>query len=249
MTATGCIPPSSRYPHVPGSGTTDGEPDARTSDVGPQTDACVVSEGALCEAQGVECGELSATDACGASRTVNCGECLDGGICDSNSRVCCVPGTDIDFCEAYDAECGDLEALDNCGAVRVANCGTCTAGIDCNGTTCGQCVPESDVEFCARLGVECGVLESGADNCGDVRLGRACGSCVDGKECVDPDGDGGPQTARCTCPGGFRESVCGDDVDNDCDGKVDCEDEDCDGLVCRDVLMITTRCANMRCPL
>ncbi|MBM4778089.1 MAG: hypothetical protein GQE15_10360 [Archangiaceae bacterium] len=70
----------------------------------------------------------------------------------------------------------------------------------------GSCLPTS----CTARGAVCGSL---ADGCGGT---LDCGTCGNGASC---------QQNACVCAGGAEQ--CGDGVDNDCDGNVDCADPDC----------------------
>lgn len=79
-------------------------------------------------------------------------------------------------------------------------------------TDAGSCAPLT----CASAGRTCGAL---ADGCGGT---LSCGACASGSACD-------AQAGRCVCQGGAREAACGDGVDDDCDGRIDCVDPDCSG--------------------
>jgi hypothetical protein len=166
-------------------------------DCGKCQQPCSQSDDDLCTAEGAECGKLSATDACGMSRTVaSCGTCFSGESCGGGgkNRCGCVTETDAQMCARLGRNCGPLSGTDNCGKARaIASCGTCS-GTTCGGTgtagVCG-CTPESNPQFCTRLGKNCGAL-SGTDNCGKARSVPSCGTCTSG-----------------TCGGSGVANVCG----------------------------------------
>jgi hypothetical protein len=216
----GCIPSSGEYPYRSDNEGLDAGSDARA-------DACVPpADEELCESIDAECGAVSVTDPCGSPRTIACGDCSNGAVCNTEN-VCCQQDNDSQFCAAYSAQCGTLEATDNCGRFRTVSCpDECSDGVECNGTTCGECDRESDREFCDRFQKECGEL-TGTDSCGDERTVDACGDCRHGAQC---------ESGVCVCPGGKTEVLCDDDEDNDCDGLKDCEDDDCLGKDCGGIL-------------
>lgn len=92
--------------------------------------------------------------------------------------------------------------------------GGSSLGVDLIGRAQGgvtTCTPKT----CSQLGRNCGALD---DGCGQM---LSCGSCTGAFTCD-------LEIGACKCPGSGREA-CGDGVDNDCDGAVDCGDSDCAG--------------------
>ncbi len=141
--------------------------------------------------------------------------------------------------EGVTPECGTQ--ADGCGGSLT--CGSCTSGALC---VSGRCVPlpvDAGVRVdagvvadagatvdagvaadagvcvvatsCTSTGATCGTI---ADGCGGT---LNCGACGNGAAC---------QQNRCVCAGGTTE-LCGDGVDNNCDGNVDCADPQCSGLM------------------
>lgn len=104
---------------------------------------------------------------------------------------------------------------------------------------CGdKCVDtETDPEHCGGCYSTC----SAPDHAGPVCEGGECGwSCLAGWVNADGNDDNG-----CECEQiGTNETECGDGVDNDCDGAVDCADSDCEGISCGENGMI---CASGSC--
>jgi hypothetical protein len=156
------------------------------------------------------CTEFS--DMCGSrcvdlgSDPMNCGLCGNacpaGGFCSMGecTRTCSPPLT------ACDASCVDI-------ATDRAHCGGC-------GAPCG------DDEECR--GGACGCPD-GYSNCDGVCVDidqdeGNCGVC--GRVCAT---DQVCNAGSCSCSAGARESACDDGTDDDCDGMIDCADEDCVG--------------------
>ncbi len=153
----------------------------------PQTDAV------LCAARGKDCGSLTVTDNCGATRTLACGSCGGVSTCGGGgtANVCgCTAETNATFCTRVGAQCGAVTAADNCGATRtVSSCGACTNPATCTPSSQCVCTPESDAALCAREGKTCGTLVT-TDTCGAARTITSCGSCGAGTQC-------GPATNVC----------------------------------------------------
>lgn len=66
---------------------------------------------ALCARLGKRCGPVTAVDNCGVTRTVSCGVCMGGEVCDTAVSVCTECTSDINFCNGK-CHC----QVDNCGA-------------------------------------------------------------------------------------------------------------------------------------
>ncbi len=140
-----------------------------------------------------------------------------GGACQSNACVCstaaeqsCQNGADDD-CNGL-ADCADPA----CGAKPCGPFGrTCASG---------ACVcPGGATEGCAN---------GADDNCDGLVDCQDVAGCPDRTVC---SAIGGKQCSRgvCACPHGqMAETACGDGLDNDCDGTVDCLDGDCANLAC-----------------
>ena len=131
-----------------------------------------------------------------------CGQVSDGcgGTLDCGACNTCVPRT----CFELGAICGAVS--DGCGATL--DCGACARNATCQNNQCvTTCVPQT----CASLSATCGAI---GDGCGGM---LNCGGCGPGATCAQN---------QCTCASSGNE-VCGDGVDNDCDGAVDCTDTQC----------------------
>ncbi len=138
----------------------------------------------------------------------------------------CTPSTDLD------CTCGN-NVCDGNGE----DCKTCPA--DCpsgTGGTCSAC-------FKGKCDGSCNPAKEGPD-CADCAPGWCCGdgtcsagesgSCpVDCPAAVCGDGVCNGDETKCTCPGdcgeppGTEAGLCKNGVDDDCDGKTDCDDPDC----------------------
>jgi len=208
-------------------------------------------EGRRCETETGSIGECSegvcvcvpTAEDCSDGIDNDCDELVDcaddaceGQVCDTETGLQCSSGANstCSVCpggEVVESSCGDGEDND-CDAD--ADC----ADPDCDGAPCGadglSCV-EGECT-CSGGGTEsaCG---DGVDNDCDGKIDCAdddCGSSTVGQygESCDTAGTFGKVCnwlGECLCPpyGALTETSCSDDADNDCDGKIDCLDEDC----------------------
>lgn len=187
------------------------------------------SSTSFCTRLGKSCGDVTAADNCGTTRTYDCGTCTFPGVCGAGvpPNVCsnCEPENDSTFCARVGKDCGTLTATDNCGGTRTVGCGACVSPASCGGAgvanECG-CIAESATELCLRRSAECGELTT-QDNCG-VSRNYNCGGC-DAPEVCGGTGNanvcGDP--AACvphTCAE-LTSGTCGS-VDDGCGGTIDC---------------------------
>jgi len=203
--------------------------------------------GGCCDSDGrcvAAASQSAGTCGTGGAACIACGSGLQctGGQC----VPACVPESDAAFCSRLGKTCGSVTAADNCGASRTASCGACPAGQSCSGSNvcvfgpvevcndavdndgdaladCADpdcaaspacCAPESNAVFCSRLAKNCGSVTA-ADNCGMSRT-ASCGTCSAGQACSGAN----------VCVAN-PEQACGDGIDNDGDGSIDCADTDC----------------------
>ncbi|MEN9800707.1 MAG: hypothetical protein RL653_4404, partial [Pseudomonadota bacterium] len=172
----------------------------------------------------VDCADPSCVDyTCSLPPgSVGEGSCQANGTCLCNgnggngepNEASCSDGKDND-CDGL-VDCADANC-ENKGCVLLSGGqGICIANeCGCPGTT------EEDPEACSdKMDNDCDGLSDCEDShcvdkpCGDN--GRACNGSNQRCECT---GNGGPVETL--------ERTCGDGADNDCDGKADCEDDDC----------------------
>jgi len=197
-------------------------------------------------------------------KCVSASECDDGQYCnglESCEDGFCRPGTPVvcddewactrNACDETSDECASTPNHELCGgrlcdparslpggdgcvdASRCLEDGDCDDGIYCNGEeTCGgngacvagrpvDCADDDDctVDVCAEAERTCHRTGRDMDNDGHVD-----DTCARGDDCNDADPSVNP---------GGRE-ICDDAIDNDCDGRRNCEDDQCSGnAACR----------------
>jgi hypothetical protein len=175
--------------------------------------------GAVCDAKGNTCSVLGVT---GKS---TCSVCSGNGGTPEAHETSCGDGKDNDcdgLVDCQDPDCGGL----NCSPF----------GLTCNATTktCSICPGSQNVETTCSDGIDndCnGLIDCKDTNCQPSASapGKSCGSF--GKACTSLNGG----TCECSGNGGAPQAVetsCGDGFDNDCNGKIDCEDSACSGKSC-----------------
>ena len=234
-----------------------------TDDAGVRPDAGVDPDAGADPDAGVVATNPCDTVTCGALETCVLGVC--------ESRRCgasTCPATEA----CVDAGCVPAPCVGvSCAATEVCVDGSCLPR-DCAGITCAAgtvCLQDICVDArCAA--VTCGAQERcvagtcepiGCGAGGPCATGTTCvgGSCVDSR-CVNVSCGAGQQCLAGACVAGCTrtenlEATCGNGLDDDCDGQVDCADPDCDakacasdGVVCTSDLCSAGSCAHPPAP-
>lgn len=170
--------------------------------------------------------------------------CSEGiGTCTNyGTKVCTVDGTGTEcsvsagaptseLCDGLDNDCDgvidngfDVGAPCSEGVGECTNYGTKVCKVDGTGTECSVSAGAPTSESCDGLDNDCdGVIDNGF-NVGDP-CSVGVGACtVYGTYVCDPSGSGTICNAVAGTP---TTEICGDGIDNDCDGLTDSEDPDC----------------------
>ncbi len=197
---------------------------------------------ASCTATSCDDGNPCTDDACtgaGCTSAANTLRCDDGVFCngpDTCAATTCSahdgdPCTSPTTCDETEGACTGCGTSDDCPEPidgPWSACGAFSDGCDESGTS-----TRTVTTFACTGGVCVGsdAPEEGA--CTRSTEGAGCG--LAGATCMG---------AICTCPFGPFESLCGEGIDQDCDGAIDCADSDCAGLACS----LTGRvCASSSC--
>ncbi len=160
------------------------------------------------------------------------------GVCSTTTRICacttvaetgalCADGKDND-CDGL-ADCADP----NCHPVGNALGQTC----DANGTRCSPvlagvsacsvCAPGGDPINAQPRGAETKCADNLDNDC-DGKVDCQDANCASGTLTCDATGKQCTASLVCRCPDASgTEAICHDGQDNDCDGKVDCADTNC----------------------
>jgi len=179
----------------------------------------------------IDCADPSCTDrlctmASGAAGACGQGQCQCHAT--SATETVCFDGVDQDCDSRVDCADSDCQPLGNAlGGVCDAKGMTCSVNLG-SGSTCTVCSGNG------------GRAEVAETSCGDG-FDNDCDGIVD---CQDPDCAGlacntagktctvATRLCACNSPEASGEVTCDDGSDNDCDGKIDCADEDCAAATC-----------------
>lgn len=133
-----------------------------------------------------------------------------GGSGGSAGQTAGIGGAPLAFCEQ------SANAGKPCDDGRYCTIGEACGSRRCAGGTAVSCVAldsECQIGVCSETDKKCVAMA--------VPDGTACGT---GEKCEGGD---------CVCPGReLAEASCGDQMDTDCDGQVDCADSDCRDKSC-----------------
>ena len=134
-------------------------------------DECTLDETAVCTNK--QCGNVTAQDSCGASKTISCGTCQDGYTCMNNICISSEPKecviTDEIREKACANKCGTVKILDTCHEMQPVDCGEDCGGsqvCNLNENTCvdvSSCTVDRD-SVCGAT--ECGPKYDVTDSCG-----------------------------------------------------------------------------------
>jgi len=192
----------------------------------------------------IECGEVCDGGALGGQ---TCGDfgCTGGGTLACNLT-----------CDGFDtSSCFGCAACDNDGICELGeDCGGCPndcASGNTSGAVCGNGICEAgNGENCVTCAADCNGRQSGKPanryccgdgggtnpvSCSDSRCSASGNTCTDvpnlpGSFCCGLNGcEVGEGCGNCALDCATGAELCGDGVDNDCDGDVDCADFDCIG--------------------
>jgi hypothetical protein len=160
-------------------------------------------------------GDMSVPDM-GAARCTSDADCEDAIDCTNDSCTLgrCTYETDASRCAAPANQCLRAICVVGVGCEEEARTGLCDDGEFCN-------VDDTCVDgVCMGSGDRCPGLTCDED-------ADACVGCDGDEDCTN--GEVCSSTV-CTCPS--SDETCGNGVDDDCDGDVDCADFDCVGESC-----------------
>lgn len=223
-----------------------GAPCCGTTGPKPNVHCC---GGGFCEFRTMTCQTTTPTCESGTAPTCG-GTCPAGQTCQTKGGSCLCMYSEPSCKKAkYPACGGTCPSGQTCQIInKSCSCGappppTCTSkeAPACDGT----CAPGTGT--CQSTGTSCICSETPLPSCGDGACTEAegCGCLVDcfGKPC-GPFGKTCDSDGFCSCKDSSEVVFCTDAIDNDCDGKTDCNDPDCEkNLVCMSAK--ETMCADL----
>ncbi len=216
-TCSVCSPPGS--PAIPGEVAESSCGDGRDTDCDGLSD-CADSDclAKTCFDAPVTSGPGTTTGKCTAAKTCVC----NGGVAQA-TETSCGDGKDNDCDGLIDCDDPDCRPVGNAlGAVCDARGNTCSPVVG-GVSTCAVCSGNGGTPQAVETACSDGKDNDcdGLVDCQDPNCASAACSAT-GKTC-------NPTTLVCECTGAEvgGEVSCGDGLDNDCDGKIDCADTDC----------------------
>jgi hypothetical protein len=233
----------------------DGLIDCADNDCAAVTCATAGGSAGVCDAGACVCDKTETRETtCGDGKDNDCDNLIDcadpdclGKICDGNGKVC--PGPAPSTCGV--CLTGSTETAAQCGDGKDNDC---DGLVDCYDPNC-QPAGATPGQACNAYGGRC-ILTSGVPSCGCSTGATTETSCQGGTDddcdglidCADPDcqpsasGVAGPvcgpngractSAGACECPGGTVElcdnyDAAGQAVDDNCDGRANCQDFSC----------------------
>jgi hypothetical protein len=180
-------------------------------------------------------------------------EACVGGVCGHETTPGCVPcdtaadcadgsGCTLDACEAGVCAHTTIDGCQSCASVNDCaddnGCSddSCSGDGVCSHSDRPGCVPCTTVADCDDHNACTADLCQADGSCGHVTIPgcKACGQvsdCADGDECTTEACTAGrceyTEAEACVSSCTPTTEVCGDGVDNDCDGSTDCDDANC----------------------
>ncbi len=196
---------------------------------------------ATCATLGFDGGALACAPDCASFDTSGCsgGTCGDGYL--GSSEACDGANLAGHTCQSFGYYGGSLACAPDCSDFDLSGCsGTCGDGVIDPSEVCDSW--SLGGETCQSQGYDAGSLGC-SSNCASFDTSDCSYSCA--INCGGPGCDNQPcgadglvcQGGSCLCSGNggapqSAETACSDGYDNDCDGLIDCQDDQCSSAPC-----------------